>query len=376
MVQSSAVCFRRFRKTLSRIISCEHKQVKILFHRIVIAHSLLLCSLVATHGARAQKPQALTLSGDYWGAHDPSIIKAGDTWYVFATGRASDGGQFQIRCSSDLKAWKLCGHVFDQIPGWIHKDSPGTVDLWAPDISYEQGAYRLYYAYSLFGKNTSGIALATNKTLDPNSPDYKWINHGLVLRSLANDDFNAIDPNFILDSNGHAWLAFGSFWSGIKMRRLDERTGMLDAKDTKLYSLASRAKPENAPPPPPDLPPNWEAVEAPFIVHHGGYYYLFVSWDLCCRGTKSTYRTMVGRARKVTGPYLDRDGKSMAEGGGSELLAANQRWLGPGGESILMQPGGEDLIVFHAYDAKTGKPALQISTITWTDDWPHAALEQ
>jgi arabinan endo-1,5-alpha-L-arabinosidase len=117
-------------------------------------------------------------------------------------------------------------------------------------------------------------------------------------------------------------------------------------------------------------------VEAPFIVHHGGYYYLFVSWDLCCRGTKSTYRTMVGRARKVTGPYLDRDGKSMAEGGGSELLAANQRWLGPGGESILMQPGGEDLIVFHAYDAKTGKPALQISTITWTDDWPHAALEQ
>ena len=352
----------------------ECKHVKIPLQSIVAALSLLLCSLVATRGVQAQEPQAFTLSGDYWGTHDPSIIKAGTTWYVFATGKANGGGQFQIRCSTDLKAWKLCGHVFDEIPDWIHKDSPGTVDLWAPDISYEQGVYRLYYAYSLFGKNTSGIALATNKTLDPSSPEYKWIDHGLVLRSLASDDFNAIDPNFILDTNGRAWLAFGSFWSGIKMRRLDEHTGMLDAKDTKLYSLASRAKPDDAPPARPDLPPNWEAVEAPFIVHHGGYYYLFVSWDLCCRGTRSTYRTMVGRARKVNGPYLDKDGKSMADGGGSELLTANQRWLGPGGESVLMQPGGDDLIVFHAYDAKTGKPALQISTITWTDDWPHAAL--
>ncbi len=350
--------------------------MKILSRRIVVALSLVFsCALVCSDALRAQEPQAYTLSGDFWGTHDPSIIKAGNTWYVFATGRTKVGGQFQIRCSNDLKAWTLCGQVFDQIPEWIHKDSPGTVDLWAPDISYEEGVYRLYYAYSLFGKNTSGIVLATNKTLDPTSPDYKWVDCGLVLRSIATDDFNAIDPNFVLDAKGHAWLAFGSFWSGIKMRRLDKRSGMLDPKDTKLYSLAARAKPENAPPAPPNLPPNWEAVEAPFIVHHGGYYYLFVSWDLCCRGTRSTYRTMVGRAKQVTGPYLDKEGKSMAEGGGSELLAANSRWVGPGGESILMQPGGGDLIVFHAYDAKTGKPALQISTITWTGDWPHATLQ-
>ena len=341
-----------------------------------IAAFFLLSVLSGAVTVHAQEPRALTLSGDFEGTHDPSIIKAGDTWYVFATGRTKAGGQFQIRCSNDLKTWKLCGQVFDQIPDWIHRDSPGTVDLWAPDISFEQGVYRLYYAYSLFGKNTSGIALATNKTLDPASSDYKWVDHGLVLRSVASDAFNAIDPNFVLDKKGHAWLAFGSFWGGIKMRRLDERTGMLDAKDTKLYSLASRAEPENAPPAPPNLPPDWEAVEAPFIVHHGGYYYLFVSWDLCCRGTKSTYRTMVGRAKQVTGPYLDKQGRSMAEGGGSELLTANQRWVGPGGESILVQPGDDDLIVFHAYDAKTGKPALQISTIAWKDDWPQAALGQ
>ncbi len=224
---------------------------------------LLLCAFGSGQVLLAQEPQALELSGDFWGTHDPSVIKAGDTWYVFATGKAQDGGQFQLRCSTDLHAWKLCGHVFDEIPDWIRRDSPGTQELWAPDISFENGEYRLYYAYSLFGKNTSGIALATNKTLDRSSPDYKWEDHGLVLRSNATDDFNAIDPNFVLDAQHHAWLVFGSFWNGIKMRRLDDRTGMLSSSDQKIYALATRRRPDDAPPAPPGLPPDWEAIEAP-----------------------------------------------------------------------------------------------------------------
>jgi len=334
--------------------------------------AVLSAGLAPSGALLAQQPQALSLTGDYWGTHDPSIIKAGNTWYVFATGRARDGGQFQIRCSADLHAWRFCGHVFDEIPAWIAKSSPGTSELWAPDISFENGEYRLYYAYSLFGKNTSGIALATNKTLDSSSPDYRWVDRGLVLRSTEADDYNAIDPNFVLDEQHHAWLVFGSFWSGIKMRRLNDRTGL--AGGAKIYSLATRRRPDNPPPAKPGLPPDWEAIEAPFIVHHGGYYYLFVSWDLCCRGTRSTYRTMVGRSKKVTGPYVDDHGVPMMQGGGTPLLSANSRWLGPGGESVLMQPSGEDLIVFHAYDAHTGRPALQISTIVWRDGWPHAAL--
>jgi arabinan endo-1,5-alpha-L-arabinosidase len=121
------------------------------------------------------------------------------------------------------------------------------------------------------------------------------------------------------------------------------------------------------------LPGDWQAVEAPFIVRHDGYFYLFVSFDLCCRGTHSNYRTMVGRSQHVTGPYLDESGKPMLDGGGSQLLWPNSRWIGPGGESILQRPEG-DIIVFHAYDAVTGKPALQISTLTWAKGWPHAAL--
>ncbi len=318
----------------------------------------------------AQKP--FTLTGDFWFTHDPSIAKQGSTWYVFATGKAADGGQLAVRCSTELTDWHLCGHVFNEIPQWIQTASPGTKDLWAPDVSYVRGEYRLYYAYSLFGKNTSGVGLVTNKTLDSHSPDYEWVDKGLVLKSIESDNYNAIDPNFIVDKQGRSWLTFGSFWGGIKLRRLNE-AGMVSTEDTKLYSLAARVHQPGDAPAKPGLPANWQAIEAPFLIRHGHYYYLFASVDMCCRGANSTYRTVVGRAPNITGPYVDQDGKPMLEGGGTELLRGNSSWAGPGGESALTS-GSPELLVFHAYDTATGKPALQISTLSWSDGWPQVAL--
>ncbi|MGB7284677.1 MAG: arabinan endo-1,5-alpha-L-arabinosidase [Candidatus Acidiferrum sp.] len=340
------------------------------------AVAILLTGLWRAGIAAADEPHALHVQGDVVGTHDPSIIKEGNTWYLFATtppdSKTTD--QFPIRCSRDLLHWRACGYVFTDIPAWIKEKSPKTKELWAPDISYYDGKFHLYYAYSSFGVNTSGIALLTNETLDAHSSRYHWVDEGLVLQSRPEDDFNAIDPNLVLDEKGQAWLAFGSFWSGIKMRKLDRRTGKLSTDDTKVYSLATRCKPEHFAPPKPGLPPDYQAIEAPFIVHHGEFYYLFVSFDLCCRGTKSTYRTMVGRSREVTGPYLDSEGRKMSDGAATPLLSANQKWVGPGGESILLQKSG-DIIVYHAYDAKTGIPSLQISTLTWGGGWPHAALD-
>jgi arabinan endo-1,5-alpha-L-arabinosidase len=323
----------------------------------------------------AQTPQALKLDGDVEYTHDPSIAKDGDTWYLFGTANGPNRkGELPIRCSQDLHHWRLCGSVFEKIPDWITQQSPTTKELWAPDISYFNGEFHLYYAFSVFGKNTSGIALLTNKTLNPSSSDFHWVDRGLVLRSRLEDDFNAIDPNLVIDEKGQPWLAFGSFWSGIKMRQIDAKTGLLSSTDTKLYSLASRKRPPNPPPNPPGLPGDWQAVEAPFIVRHGDYFYLFVSWDLCCRGTKSKYKTMVGRSRIVTGPYVDATGTPMADGGGTPLLLPNSRWIGPGGESLLQQKDG-DIIVYHAYDGTTGHAFLQISTIAWVNGWPKVELE-
>ncbi|HXE62065.1 MAG TPA: arabinan endo-1,5-alpha-L-arabinosidase [Bryobacteraceae bacterium] len=307
--------------------------------------------------------QALPLEGDVSPIHDPTMAREGSSYYVFSTNRyrQKDLPEF---CSPDLHTFTFCGSIFDDVPDWAHKEIPGAKDIWAPDVKYVGGVYRVYYAVSTFGSNISDIGLVTNKTLDPKSPNSHWVDQGKVFGSVKSDDFNAIDPNLAIDDEGGQWLAFGSFWSGIKMHRIDPATGKLSTKDKKLYSLASRRR----------LPGQPGAIEAPYIVRHGRYYYLFVSFDQCCHGAQSTYRTMVGRADKITGPYKDKNGKSMMDGNATELLAGNDRWRGPGGESVL-QDGDRDLLVFHAYDAKDGRRTLQISTLTWENDWPHAALD-
>ena len=333
----------------------------------------------AINGGRAQQrlepPKSIELHGDIQLVHDPAIMRDGVTWYVFSTANGAEhAGEIPIRCSQNLQEWQKCGYVLKEIPQWIKKESPETKELWAPDVSYFNGEYHLYYAFSAFGKNTSGIALLTNKTLNPKSPAFHWVDRGLVLRSRVEDNFNAIDPNLVMDEKGRARLSFGSFWDGIKMRRIDNQTGLLSTEDSTLYSLARRRRPQNPPPDPPGLPGNWQAIEAPFIVRHGDFYYLFTSFDLCCRGTKSTYKIMVGRSHTVTGPYVDAEGTPMLDGGGTTLLSGNGRWIGPGGESVFQQNDG-DIIVFHAYDGETGQPYLRISTIAWVNGWPKIALE-
>jgi arabinan endo-1,5-alpha-L-arabinosidase len=287
--------------------------------------------------------------------HDPAIAKEGAVYYLFST-RAG----IAVRCSSDLVAWRLCGDVFAHLPGWAVEDVPGVRGLWAPDVSFFNGKYHLYYSVSTFGSNRSSIGLATNDTLDPSSDDYRWRDSGKVIGSTASDDWNAIDPNLVLDAEGRPWLAFGSFWSGIKMRRIDASTGMLDARDTTLYALASRSRANGQP----------GAIEAPFVVYRDGYYYLFVSFDFCCRGAASTYNIRVGRSKKVTGPYVDRDGKAMLDGGGTLVREGGERWRGTGHCAVLRTEKG-DMLVYHAYDATArGASTLRIEPLTWVDGWP------
>ncbi|HZS03599.1 MAG TPA: arabinan endo-1,5-alpha-L-arabinosidase [Blastocatellia bacterium] len=327
----------------------------------IISFALLAVTVIAAQSppaARKAQPEVLRLEGDISPIHDPTIIREGDMWYVFATNRFAQK-LVPMFCSRDLKAWKFCGNVFDVVPEWALREIPGARGVWAPDVSYVRGRYRLYYAVSTFGSNHSVVGLATNRTLNPNSPDYRWVDEGKVIGSNREDDWNAIDASLAVDAGGNQWLALGSFWGGLKMRRLDPETGKLSDKDQTLYSLASRR---------PLKPP---AIEAPAIARHGRYYYLFASVDLCCRGRDSTYKIVVGRAEKITGPYLDKDGKPMTEGGGTLLVEGNAAWRGPGGQSVLTDPKG-DLLVFHAYHATTGRPFLQISTLVWEDGWPRA----
>ena len=296
------------------------------------------------------------LQGDIRQVHDPAIIKEGDTYYLFST-RAG----IAVRCSKDLISWRLCGDVFAHLPGWAVKDVQGVRGLWAPDVSYFNGKYHLYYSASTFGSNRSSIGLVTNQALDPASDKYRWQDQGKIISSNPPDDWNAIDPNLVIDEEGQPWLSFGSFWGGIKMRKIDPASGKLLATDSTLYSLASRPRTPESPGP----------IEAPFIVRKNGYYYLFVSFDFCCRGPNSTYNVRVGRSRRVTGPYVDQSGKLMTEGGGTIVVTGGSRWHGPGHCAILQEKDGEKM-VYHAYDANwRGTPTLRIASLIWdASGWP------
>jgi arabinan endo-1,5-alpha-L-arabinosidase len=331
----------------------------------VIYCSVLFAALAVGVSCRAPEPYVLELKGNL-GLHDPVIIKEKDTYYVFSTGGSPWGGVIPIRCSKDLHNWTFYGYVFGELPMWAEEEIFGAMGAWAPDISYYNGKYHLYYAVSTFGRNDSAIGLATNKTLDVNSPDYSWVDEGLVVRSHeGKDDWNAIDGNLVIEDKNNVWLCWGSFWGGIKMRRIDPETGKLSSKDTTLYSLARRPRTNLH-----ETPPVEGAIEAPFIIRHGGYWYLFVSFDFCCRGAESTYNVVVGRSRRVTGPYLDRSGKPMLEGGGTSVIAATTpNWRGPGHEAVLQDAGG-DYLLFHAYKGLSGRSYLQISTMVWENGWP------
>jgi arabinan endo-1,5-alpha-L-arabinosidase len=323
---------------------------------LIFALLILGCS-VSSGMSQHKQVQVVSLpSGDVSPVHDPTIIRQGATYYIFGTNRFNQK-LLPIFCSHDLRAWKFCGNVFEDVPEWAKLEVPGARGIWAPDVSRVGGEYRLYYAISTFGSNHSVIGLATNKTLDSSSSEYKWTDRGRVIGSTKTDDYNAIDPNCINDREGNWWLAFGSFWSGIKMRKLDPITGKLSSVDTNLYSLANRQ---------PLDPP---AVEGPAIIQHANHYYLFLSFDFCCRGKNSTYRVVVGRADKITGPYVDREGKSLLEGGGTLVIEGSENWRGPGGQS-LFHDDSQDLMAFHSYSSVSGKATVMVSRIRWKDGWP------
>jgi len=295
--------------------------------------------------------------------HDPAMAKDGDTYYLYSSG---PGITFYM--SKDMKLWELGGRIFPGDPSWARRVNSGfNGHVWAPDIIRHDGKYYLYYAVSAPGSISSAIGLTINKTLDPKSPNYNWEDHGIVLQSVPKRDlWNAIDPNIIVDGHGTPWMSFGSFWSGIKLVKLDSSWKAI-AEPQEWYAIAKRERSVLVD----DRKGGPAEIEGPFIFKKGDYYYLFVSWGLCCRGSDSTYKMMIGRSKDVKGPYLDKDGKSMAEGGGTLLLGGNKSWPGLGHNSAYTFDG-KDYLVFHAYEAADdGLQKLKIAEIKWDEEhWP------
>ena len=307
--------------------------------------------------------------------HDPVMAFCDGKYYIFATGQG-----ISTLTSTDMKHWQMGRPAMPATPQWAIDSVPGyRGHTWAPDIFFHQDKWYLYYSCSTFGKNGSAIGLMTNKTLNPESADYAWKDQGVVVRSVqGKTNWNAIDPNLILDEKGNPWLSWGSFWDGIQLVKLDKKDFKTPVAKTKtiarrymrqnMTQLVSKEDMERANQAP-DAGAN--AIEAPFIIKEGKYYYLFVSWDYCCKGVNSNYKTAVGRSKKVDGPYVDKDGKDMALGGGYILAQSDDEFYGIGHTSAY-QFDGQWYFMAHGYARKSnGASKLVIKKMLFDKEgWP------
>lgn len=331
---------------------------------IILLVAAVLCGATAT-AQKAERP--ITWQTDTVFVHDPVMALEDGTYHLFAT-----GNHIAHMTSRDRKTWTVYRDgLIKDIPAWTHDSVPGfEKHIWAPDIIHFQGKWWLAYSCSTFGRNTSAIGLLSNTSL---SNDKGWRDEGCVVSSKENrDNWNAIDPAFIVDEKGQPWMTFGSFWDGIQLVKLDNT--MHIAKGEKPFTIARRYpvghKPAEENPTSKYAGPN--AIEAPFILKRGDWYYLFVSQDYCCRGMESTYRVAVGRSRQVAGPYLDREGKDMAQGGGTVLLEGDKKEYEATGHSAAYDFPDGYLFICHGYSvAQKGASVLVQRGISWDEQgWP------
>ncbi len=268
--------------------------------------------------------------------HDPStIMQCNGKFYTYGTGGSS--------------------LVSDDGWTWRRGVAPSRRGM-APDAIHLGDRYYLYVAANIGGQPRAAINMISSKTLDPNSPDYKWDEGGVVASSNGVEFCNAIDPGLFLDpTDGKLWLVYGSYFGYLRLVQLDPKTG-------------KRVDPNDKPV---DIAINCEASD---MIYHDGWYYLLATHGSCCRGTDSGYNIRVGRARKVTGPFLDHTGLDMLQGGGKLFLGSGGRVIGPGHFGLLDLGEGVQKFSCH-FEAdldRGGASVMDIRPLLWKDGWPVA----
>ena len=288
------------------------------------------------------------------GMHDPSTVVVHDgKFYAYGT-----GGGLPIAISDDGWTWRRAGTLMQALPGG--RPGPEVIarggnNTWAPDVIRSGNKYFVYYS-APGTQPKSAIGLLVGRTLDPESPEYKWEDAGPVVWSDGVEDSNAIDPGVFRDpTNGSLWLTYGSYFGYIRLVELNPTTGK------RLY---------------PDRQPVNVAInsEASIMIFRDGWYYLLVTHGSCCAGANSSYNIRMGRAKKVTGPFIDNMGIDMLQGGGKLFLGSGGRFIGPGHFGLLDL--GDDVQKFSChYEAdldRGGISVLDIRPLLWRDGWPVA----
>ena len=289
--------------------------------------------------------------------HDPSMVRFEDGYALMST-----NNNLELWTSEDAYTWKDHKSTVSGVPQWAYTYAPKTEGIWAPDLFYMNGEYRVYYCVSEFGVRNSAIGYQATTSIMPGTTGYGWKDHGHVFHTKqGTDSYNAIDADVVKDTEGNYWMAFGSFGLGIQLIKLDATTGYQASDDKTVYNIARRTSKESG-----------GAEEGPSLIEHNGQYFLFTAWDKCCQQganiEQTTYKTAYGRADKVTGPYKDRAGYNMATGGGTILLERYGRYVGPGGGEAF-QDLNRVRFVHHYYDLNGDKyNHIHIRDVVFTED--------
>lgn len=290
-----------------------------------------------------------------WELPDPTIAKSGDWYYVYATGQG-----IEARRSRDLVDWEVLPPVFSEaVPSWAKEKIPGADSVWAPDIRKIGERWHLHYSVSTLGSQCSVLGLATAETLDPSDARGGWKDEGLVLASeTRKDPYNALDSSVCLDENGRPWIVWGSYFSGIFLAEADRVTGKI-VPGAAHHHLATRAPGDG------HLGDHGPGIEGPVIIYKHGRFYLFVSL-----ADQINYHVVVGRADRITGPYLDRMGRPMLGNGGTTVIAPYGKYRGSGHNGVLIDDcPWFDVFVNHTLMESSRD--LQVRPMFWSEDsWP------
>ena len=293
--------------------------------------------------------------------HDPSVVLADDGYYYMYQTDASYGnahvgegqarGHFYCRRSKDLVNWEFMGPTMHGVPTWMKAKlneirkamglGASTTDFrnqnqfgyWAPCVRrISKDLYRMYYVVTLPGTiNGAGTwsercFIGLMETKNPADID-SWVDKGFVVTNYSDLElnykvsatdyahcyfkYNAIDPSLIINEKGEHWLIYGSWHSGFAAMQLDPSTGK------PLHALGNPWGKENEASYGKfiytrQLGNRWQASEAPEVVYHDGYYYLFIAYD----ELSVAYNTRVVRSKNIDGPYYDITGKDVTNHGG------------------------------------------------------------
>ena len=319
--------------------------------------------------------------------HDPTVVKASDGYYYMYQTDASYGnahqkdirnsnkhGHFFCRRSKNLVDWEFVGATMVGLPSWVKTklnefrkgmgvaERPDTYfanDLdfgfWAPCVrKVNDHLYRMYYAITCPGTiNGDGTwseraFIGLMETSDPASN--KWEDKGYVITNASDKGlnfkvkadnwancyfkYNAIDPTYIITPEGKHWLIYGSWHSGFAAVELDANTGKTKATLPNPWGTADDIAAYGKTIFTRTLNNRWQGSEAPEIVYHDGYYYLFVAYD----ALDVPYNTRVLRSKNVDGPYETMNGKitDAAKGANDEptvlthpyKFSAGSGWVG------------------------------------------------